>query len=85
MLIKVRLLTTAATFTALLAEKDPVVAPDGFMPIYATEEALAVGTPVVVPWQSQGEEERLRLGVVAEQQPSRRLTLILRLSRSTPF
>lgn len=63
MLIKVRLLTTAATFTALLAEKDPVVAPDGFM----TEEALAIGTPVVVPWQSQGEEERLRLGVVAEQ------------------
>ena len=49
MLIKVRLLTTAATFTALLAEKDPVVVPDGFMPIYATEE------------------ERLRLGVVAEQ------------------
>lgn len=48
MLIKVRLLTTAATFTALLAEKDPVVAPDGFMPIYATEEALAIGTPVVV-------------------------------------
>lgn len=67
MLIKVRLLTTAATFTALLAEKDPVVVPDGFMPIYATEEALAVGTPVVVPWQSQGEAERLRLGVVAEQ------------------
>ena len=67
MLIKVRLLTTAATFTALLAEKDPVVAPDGFMPIYATEEALAIGTPVVVPWQSQGEAERLRLGVVAEQ------------------
>ena len=67
MLIKVRLLTTVATFTALLAEKDPVVAPDGFIPIYATEEALAVGTPVVVPWQSQGEEERLRLGVVAEQ------------------
>lgn len=49
MLIKVRLLTTAATFTALLAEKDPVVVPDGFMPIYATEE------------------ERLRLGAVAEQ------------------